>query len=140
MNYNVKFFGVDGLDGLLGIENFDTTLAEGVMLLTPFTADAEDAKTQNFVKKYKEKYGEVPSQFAADAYDCIYAIYEACKAEEITAGMSAKKMAEKLVERFTSDEFVFDGLTGEDMTWSETGEVAKAPKGMVIKNGVYVGM
>ena len=140
MNYNVKFFGVDGLDGLLGIENFDTTLAEGVMLLTPFTADAEDTKTQNFVKKYKEKYGEIPSQFAADAYDCIYAIYEACKAEEITAGMSAKKIAEKLVERFTSDEFVFDGLTGEDMTWSETGEVAKAPKGMVIKNGVYVGM
>ncbi|MBQ5901377.1 MAG: ABC transporter substrate-binding protein, partial [Clostridia bacterium] len=69
MQYDVDFFGVDGLDGLLGVEGFDTKLAEGVMLLTPFTADAEDEKTQNFVKKYKEKYGEVPNQFAADAYD-----------------------------------------------------------------------
>ncbi len=139
MKYDVKFFGVDGLDGLLTIENFDTTLAEGVMLLTPFTADAEDEKTQNFVKKYKEKYGTVPSQFAANAYDCIYAIYEACKAEEITASMSAKEICEKLTAAFAGD-FEFDGITGLDMTWSETGEVAKAPKGMVIENGAYVGM
>jgi hypothetical protein len=26
------------------------------------------------------------------------------------------------------------------MTWAATGEVAKAPKGMVIEDGVYVGM
>ena len=37
------------------------------MLLTPFNADATDEKTVNFVTKYKEKYGETPNQFAADA-------------------------------------------------------------------------
>ena len=140
MQYDVDFFGVDGLDGLLGVEGFDTKLAEGVMLLTPFTADAEDEKTQNFVKKYKEKYGEVPNQFAADAYDCVYAIYEACKAQNVTADMSASDICDKLVEQFTKADFKFDGLTGNGMTWSNTGEVSKSPKGMKIENGVYVGL
>ncbi|MDY6314616.1 MAG: ABC transporter substrate-binding protein [Clostridia bacterium] len=140
MQYEPKFFGVDGMDGILTLENFDTSLAEGVMLLTPFTADAEDDLTKNFVTKYKEKFGETPNQFAADAYDCVYAIYEACKAEGITADMSASDICDKLISRFTSSDFVFNGLTGENMHWKDSGEVSKAPKGMVIKNGVYVGM
>lgn len=140
MQYEPKFFGVDGMDGILTLENFDKSLAEDVMLLTPFTADAEDDLTKNFVTKYKEKFGETPNQFAADAYDCVYAIYEACKAEGITADMSAGDICDKLVSRFTSSDFSFNGLTGENMHWKDSGEVSKAPKGMVIKNGVYVGM
>ena len=61
MNYTPKFFGVDGMDVILTVKNFDTKLAENVMLLTPFTADAADEKTQNFVKKYKEKFGDTPN-------------------------------------------------------------------------------
>ena len=140
MNYEPKFFGVDGMDGILTIKNFDTKLAEGVMLLTPFSADATDEKTQNFVKKYKEKYGDVPNQFAADTYDCIYALYDACKAKGITADMDTEEICQKLIEQFTSKDFKFDGLTGEGMTWSKSGEVSKEPKGMVIKDGAYVGM
>ena len=140
MGYTPKFFGVDGMDGILTVENFDTTLAEGVMLLTPFNADAEDDATKSFVSKYKEKFGDTPNQFAADAYDCIYALYEACKAKNITADMSAEDICEALIEQFTSSDFSFNGLTGDGMTWSSTGEVSKAPKGMVIKNGAYVGM
>lgn len=140
MQYAPKFFGVDGMDGILTLENFDTSLAEDVMLLTPFTADAEDDMTKSFVAKYKEKFGDTPNQFAADAYDCIYAIYEACKAEGITSDMSASDICDKLISRFTANGFTINGLTGENMTWSESGEVSKAPKGMVIKNGVYVGM
>ena len=140
MQYSPKVFGVDGMDGILTVENFDTSLAEGVMLLTPFTADAKDEKTQNFVSKYKEKYGDTPNQFAADAYDCIYAIYEACKAAGVTADMSKEDICEKLTDQFTSSDFTFDGLTGEGMTWSDSGEVSKSPKGMVINNGAYAGM
>ncbi len=140
MQYAPKFFGVDGMDGILTLEGFDTALAEEVMLLTPFTADAEDEKTQSFVKKYKEKFGEIPNQFAADGYDCVYAIYEACKKANVTADMSASDICDALIAVFTSSDFTVDGLTGENMTWSETGEVSKAPKGMIIKNGVYVGM
>lgn len=140
MQYAPKFFGVDGMDGILTLENFDTKLAEDVMLLTPFTADAEDELTKKFVTTYKEKFGETPNQFAADAYDCVYAVYEACKAENVTPDMSAQDICEKLIARFTSEEFTINGLTGENMKWSATGEVSKAPKGMIIKNGVYVGM
>ena len=89
MNYTPKFFGVDGMDGILTVKNFDTKLAEDVMLLTPFTADATDEKTQSFVKKYKDKFAETPNQFAADAYDCIYALYDACKAKGVKASDKA---------------------------------------------------
>lgn len=140
MNYTPKFFGVDGMDGILTMEGFDTSLAEGVMLLTPFNADATDEKTQNFVKKYKELYKETPNQFAADAYDCIYALYNACKIAGITSDMDAKTICDKLIATFTDSSFAFDGLTGTGMTWNKTGAVSKAPKGMVIKNGAYVGM
>ena len=140
MQYAPKMFGVDGMDGILTVENFDTSLAEGVILLTPFTADAEDEKTQSFVSKYQAKMGEVPNQFAADGYDCIYAIYNAINAAGITADMSAQDICEKLIETFTSGSFSYDGLTGLQMTWQPSGEVSKQPKGMVIQNGVYVGM
>ncbi len=140
MQYAPKFFGVDGMDGILTLENFDTSLAEGVMLLTPFTADAQDELTKNFVTKYKEKYNETPNQFAADAYDCIYAIYNACTKQNVTADMSASDICDKLISGFTASDFSMDGLTGTDMKWSKTGEVSKAPKGMIIKDGVYVGM
>ena len=140
MGYDPDFFGVDGMDGILTLEGFDTSLAEGVMLLTPFSADASDEKTQNFVSKYKEKYGDTPNQFAADAYDCVYAIYEACQKAGITADMSVSDICDKMIETFTSSDFTFDGLTGTGMTWSTTGEVSKDPKGMKIENGAYVGM
>ncbi len=138
MNYAPKFFGVDGMDGILTLEGFDTSLAEGVMLLTPFSADASDEKTKNFVAKYQEKYNETPNQFAADAYDCVYAIYEACQKGEVTPDMTAEEVCDIMIAQFTT--MKFDGLTGTGMTWGSNGEVTKDPKGMIIQNGVYVGL
>ena len=136
IDYSPVFFGCDGLDGVLTVEGFDPALAEGVMLLTPFSADAADEATQSFVKKFQDKTGIVPNQFAADAYDVIYAIAQACEAAGVTADMSASEINALLVEQFTS--MTFDGLTGADMTWAATGEVSKAPMAVVIENGVYV--
>ena len=110
------------------------------MLLTPFNADAEDQLTKDFVAKYQDTYGEIPNQFAADAYDCVYAIYQALQNTGATPDMSASELCDLLIAEFTSDSFSFDGLTGEGMTWDETGAVSKSPKGMVIENGVYVGL
>ena len=137
MGYKPTIFGVDGMDGILGVEGFDTSLAEGVYLLTPFVATAEDEQTKTFVENYKARAnGEVPNQFAADAYDCIYAMAQACEAAGITADMSNADICAKMVEQFTS--MTFNGLTGSDMTWNENGEVTKAPKAMIIENGIYV--
>ena len=138
MGYAPKWFGVDGMDGILTMEGFDATLAEGVMLLTPFNADAEDEKTQAFVAKYQEQFSETPNQFAADAYDCIYAYYQALTNAQATPDMDADTLCDLMIQQFTS--MTFDGLTGTGMTWDATGAVSKSPKGMVIQNGAYVGL
>ena len=136
-DYSPKFFGCDGLDGILAVENFDKSLAEGVMLLTPFAADAEDDATQKFVKAYKEKYNnETPNQFAADAYDGVKIIAKLVEKESVKGDMSASDICDKLKKAIT-DGFSYDGLTGKGMTWSTDGAVSKNPKAVVIKDGNY---
>ena len=136
MGYAPKFFGVDGMDGILTVEGFDTKLAEGVFLLTPFSADAEDARTQAFVAEYQKRYGETPNQFAADGYDAAYILKAALQAAGCTPDMSAADICEALIEVMPT--ISVDGVTGEGMTWAATGEVSKAPMAVVIKDGVYV--
>ena len=136
MNYAPTFFGVDGMDGILTMEGFDTSLAEGVMLLTPFSADAADERTQNFVKAYQAAYGDIPNQFAADAYDGVYIMKAALEAAGCTADMSSADICEAVVSVMTT--ISVDGLTGQGMTWSADGAVSKAPMAVVIKDGVYV--
>ena len=138
IGFSPIFFGCDGLDGVLTVEGFDPALAEGVMLLTPFSADASDEATKSFVAKFQEKTGIIPNQFAADAYDVIYAIAQACEKGGVTASMSASEINAVLVEQFTS--MTFDGLTGSGMTWKATGEVSKSPMAVIIENGTYVGV
>ncbi len=136
--YAPVFFGVDGMDGILTMEGFDASLAEGVLLLTPFSADAEDERTQKFVATYKELYNEIPNQFAADAYDGMYALYQAAKVAGITSDTPFDEACDKLIAVFTSSDFVVEGITGT-MTWDANGQVSKTPKAVVIQNGVYVG-
>ena len=136
LDYKPIYFGCDGLDGILTVDNFDTALAEGVMLLTPFAADATDELTVKFVTNYRAKYGDTPNQFAADAYDAIYIIKAAIEKSEAKPGMSISELGSALKEAMV--QISVDGLTGLDMTWSETGEVNKAPKAVVIQNGTYV--
>lgn len=138
MGFAPTFFGCDGLDGILTVENFDTKLAEGVLLLTPFAADAQDDFTKKFVDTYKTKFGEIPNQFAADAYDAIYAIKLAAEKSGVTADMSVSDMCEAMKGGMV--EISLNGLTGEDMTWSADGEPSKAPKAVKIVDGVYTAM
>lgn len=140
MGYKPKFFGVDGMDGILTVENFDTKLAEDVMLLTPFAADAKNKTVQNFVKTYKEKYKDTPNQFAADSYDAVYALKAAIEESKATTDMSASDMCDALKGAMTK--IKMQGLTGgkDGLTWNESGEVTKSPKAVIIKNGAYKAM
>ena len=140
MGYKPKFFGVDGMDGILTVENFDTKLAEDVMLLTPFAADAKDKTVQNFLKTYKEKYKDTPNQFAADSYDAVYALKAAIEESKATTDMSASDMCDALKGAMTK--IKMQGLTGgkDGLTWNESGEVTKSPKAVIIKNGAYKAM
>ena len=134
-NYSPIFFGVDGMDGILSVEGFDTSLAEGVMLLTPFVATSEDEKVQNFVAKYQEKFNETPIQFAADAYDGMYILVAAAEKAGITSDMAPEEACDLLIAAML--EIEVDGLTGT-MTWDESGAVTKTPMAATIVNGVYV--
>ena len=139
MGYDPTFFGCDGMDGILGVENFDTSLAEGLMLLTPFAADAEDEMTQKFVETYKKNNNdETPNQFAADAYDAIYAIKAAIEEADVKPSDSVSDICDAMKAAMVK--INVKGLTSDEggMTWSETGEVSKAPKAVVIQDGKYV--
>ena len=139
IGYAPKFFGCDGMDGILTVEGFDTSLAEGLALMTPFDANASDEATQSFVAKFKEKMdGLVPNQFAADGYDVIYALYNAMTAAGITGSESASEICTALEAQFAT--MTIDGLTGTGMHWDENGMISKAPAAVVIENGVYVPM
>ena len=128
MGYAPKFFGCDGMDGILQVENFDTK----------FAADAQDELTQKFVTSYKENYGETPIQFAADAYDAIYAIKAAMEEADITPETSVSDTCDKMKEAMLK--IKVNGLTGEDMTWTEDGEPHKAPKAVKVVDGAYQAM
>ena len=138
MGYAPSFFSCDGMDGILSVQNFDQSLAEGVMLLTPFAADAEDELTQSFVTSYQEYFGDIPNQFAADAYDAIYAIKAAIEQSGVTPDMSVSDICEGLKGAMT--QITIDGLTGTGMTWTADGEPNKEPKAVKIVNGVYTAM
>lgn len=133
---NVKYFGCDGIDGILAMENLNKSLVEGVMLLTPFAADATDEYTVNFVTKYKAAYNnETPNQFAADAYDAVYTIKAALEKAQIKADMSASDICEAMKTAMT--QITVDGVTGTGITWDASGEPSKAPKAVEIKDGSY---
>lgn len=134
VDYAPVFFGGDGMDGILALDGFDKTLAEGLMLLTPFAASSQDEKTQSFVKAYVAAFGEEPNQFAADAYDGIYALYTAAQNAGITGETSFEEACELLIAQFPT--LKISGLTGE-LSWAATGEVTKTPAVYVVKDGAY---
>lgn len=146
MGYDSTIIGVDGMDGILGLKGFDTDLAEGVIMLTPFSATAGDPATVSFVSKYQAKHKEIPSQFAADSYDAVYILYaalsyyaEANNGLDVT-NLSHEELCSILTEVLPDPNFSVDGLTGIGMTWSANGEVNKMPSTVMIKDGKYVGI
>lgn len=123
---DVYFFGADGLDGILGKVEQDTSLANNVLMLTPFAADNPAENVQSFVKKYQEAYGATPDQFAADAYDAIYVIKAAVEKAGSTSGAA-------LASALTS--LTVDGVTGV-MTWTADGNTNKPASAILYYDGV----
>lgn len=139
IGYAPTFFGCDGMDGILTVEGFDTALAEGLMLMTPFDANAADDATQSFVSQFKDKMdGLVPNQFAADGYDVIYSIYQALTEAGVNGTEATADITAALIAQFNT--MTVDGLTGSGMTWDENGMISKAPAAVVVENGIYVPM
>ena len=139
MGYAPTFFGGDGMDGMLDMKGFDKSLAEGLLLMTPFNASGTDERTRKFVEAYQAAHEILPNQFAADGYDCMYAIYEACSQIDGLADMDHAQLCDALAALFGGGGFAVDGLTGSGMTWKDTGEISKSPLIFRVENGAYVG-
>ncbi len=133
--FDPLWFGVDGMDGILDLDGFDASLAEGLMFLTPFTADSDDEKTQTFVANYEAEFGDTPIQFAADAYDCLYVMKEAMEKADVTPDMSISDICDALKKSMT--EITVDGLTGTQISWTADGEPSKAPIVVQVEGGKY---
>lgn len=116
--------GSDGFDGIADL--IDTkTVTNKVKYITPFDADSTDATVSKFVTAYKAKFGETPDQFAADAYDAVYAIYTAMKAAGVNdVTISPSDLCEKVKTAITASDFSLTGATGT-MTWDATGACKK---------------
>ncbi len=139
LGLDVKYFGCDGLDGLIEQLGDNVKLADGVMLLTPFAADSTDEASAKFTAAYKAKFnGETPIQFAADGYDAVYILKAAMEKAGVTdASISMSDLCDKLVPAMT--EIEVNGVTGV-MKWDANGEPTKTPKAMVIRDGSYKAM
>lgn len=137
MGYAPAFLGCDGMDGILAVDGFDVSLAEGLIMMTPFAADADDEATRSFVEKFEAKSGgTTPNQFAADGYDVIYSIYRGCVEKGIDGTTSAADASALLCDYFQNT--TYSGLTGTNMTWDANGMVSKIPTAVQVVNGVYV--
>lgn len=123
---DVYFFGADGLDGILGKVEQDPTIADNVLMLTPFAADDPAANVQAFVTAYQAAYNSTPDQFAADGYDAVYVVKAAL---EQTGGDTTGTV---LAEAMTKLEYA--GVTGT-MTWTADGNTNKAASAIVYKDG-----
>ena len=135
MNYNPVFFGCDGMDGILAVEGFDANLANNLMFLSPFTPTSTDEAIQKFVTAFKDKYGDTPNQFAADAYDGIYAMKAAMEKADVKPGMASSDVCDGLKSAMV--EIEIDGVTAKGLTWEASGEPSKEPMVVKIENGDY---
>lgn len=135
MNYEPIFFGCDGMDGILAVEGFDVNLANNLMFMSPFTPTSEDETIQKFVTDYQDAYGDTPNQFAADAYDGMYAIKAAMEEAGVTPDMSSSDICDALKDAMTK--ISIDGVTAKGLTWEADGEPSKEPMVVRIADGDY---
>lgn len=123
------------MDGILDVEGFDANLANNLMFLSPFTPTSTDEAIQTFVTDFKEAYDGTPNQFAADAYDGVYAIKAAMEKANVTPDMSSSDICDALKTAMT--EIEINGVTAKELTWEASGEPSKAPMVVKIENGDY---
>lgn len=127
LGIDTPFVGSDGWDGVTTQLGTNANIANGAIFLSPFFSADSAENVKNFVAKYQEEYKAVPDQFAADAYDGVYAIakaYEKAGSKDTNALIKAMK------------EIEVEGVTGK-FSFDKTGEPNKDAKYIQIQKGEY---
>ncbi|MBE6661811.1 MAG: hypothetical protein E7606_00865 [Ruminococcaceae bacterium] len=131
------YYGCDGLDGIdTSVDGFDiTTIPQEVSFLSHFNSKATEGPSAEFIRKYTEKFGtDTLNQFAASAYDCVYAIAGAMiqAGDKISVTSTPSEICEVLKEIFNGG-YTFSGITGETIKWGADGYVNKEAIKYVVK-------
>jgi len=103
--------------------------AEGIFFAIPaFDPNSPNPKVQEFVKKYRAKYGREPDMFAVNAYDAVYLIKLAIE----KAGYNGEDIKNALYD--IKD---FPGVNGT-LSFDENGDVVKPLTIKTIEHGKFV--
>lgn len=127
LGMSLPFVGSDGWDGVTTQLGDNAKLANGAIFLSPFFSADEAENVKKFVDTYNTKYGNIPDQFAADAYDGVYAI---AKAYEKAGSMDSAALIEAIKT------VTIDGTTGS-FSFDASGEPNKDAKYIQIQDGAY---
>ena len=128
MGIEVPFVGGNGFNSPQVIE-IAGQAANGLIVATPWFGESEETKVVEFNKKYEAEYGELPDQFAAQAYDALYIYADALKrAGEVDREAFHEALAE------TEN---YEGLLG-NFSFDDIGDVVMDVKVVEIKDGKFV--
>lgn len=109
---NSSYMGGDGWTPL----SLDTTIAEGVFVGAPFSAEDPRAEAQAFVRAYRERYHEDPDGNAALGYDATMVLADAIE----NVGTSRSAIRDWLAGLATGEPHA--GVTGP-IAFRESGDV-----------------
>lgn len=127
MGIEVPFVGGNGFNSPEVID-IAGKASEGLIVATPWFGEKPDQKVQDFVKKYEEKYGKKPDQFAAQAYDALYIMAEGLK----NAGEADRDAFRDALAEIKD----LDGILGK-FSFDKDGDVLMEPTVLIIKDGKF---
>ncbi|MFJ7735640.1 ABC transporter substrate-binding protein [Lysinibacillus sp. NPDC097287] len=127
MGIEVPFVGGNGFNSPEVID-IAGKASEGLIVATPWFGEKPDQKVQDFVKKYEEKYGKKPDQFAAQAYDALYIMAEGLK----NAGEADRDALRDALAEIKD----LDGILGK-FSFDKDGDVVMEPTVLIIKDGEF---
>ncbi|MBF0539218.1 MAG: branched-chain amino acid ABC transporter substrate-binding protein [Nitrospirae bacterium] len=129
LGMKVHFLGADGLDDAIMLNNKN---ADGLLVTTPFLADAAGTAAKTFIDTYSKKFGKQPNWFAANTYDAVGIAAEAIA----QAGSNRQKIKQHLAA-INSPQKAYKGVTGNTY-FDKNGDCLKPAFIKVIKDGQWV--
>ena len=127
MGITVPFVGGNGFNSPKVIE-IAGDASEGLIVATPWFAEKEDPKVQEFVKNYEAEYGLAPDQFAAQAYDALYIMAEGLK----NAGEADRDALRDAIAEIKD----LEGILGK-FSFDKDGDIVMEPTVVTIKDGKF---
>ncbi len=127
VGFNVPIVGGNGLNSP-NVVKVAQAAAEGVLVGAAWFRDSPNPKSRAFVEAYKAKYGNVPDQFAAQAYQGAWILATAIK----NAGSADRKAIRDALAKIRD----LDGVLGS-FSFNDKRDPVHPSVVLVVKDGQY---